>query len=413
MILVDGGTLVCCALARSQFRTVAWLKLRMFALIIGIVFISTLGSTSVPIPNENDGILWNITFELNSTYNTLGQPRVYHVTYPSKDIYTNVPVIMHFHGGNGEASSAAVSTQLVAKAAPLGFMTVFAEGYLMSSGGRKWSGGSCCGECAANVSCSCYINDVQYVSGVIQGLVETEYIREDNPVFASGHSNGGIMSYRLYCELGDKISGIAVAESFNGYYDAGQCLVDCNSDDHLCYSNSTPGCSEEIWTTALPEFFPCSKENVPSNSILSFQGSKDIHVLIDGGACTDETRCAAHGTSYVPYNFQVNYNAILNGCDMNLPATKTFRNESSVDENDTSECFSYQGCTKNTTYCIQYNGGHTWPGKQYDQCDENSDSYNAVECAYLQWYVGPTITSLHATELLVDFFKMLMDHKDY
>ena len=364
------------------------------------------------VPNENDQILWNVTVQLDPTYDAYKQARLYHISFPSKKVYENVPVIMHFHGGFGCGAQAAQQSGLVAQAASLGFMIIFGEGYLMSNGGRKWSGGSCCGQCSTNSTDNCYVDDVKYVSGIIEDLLDEEYITAESPIFASGHSNGGILSYRLYCELGDKISGFAPTESAMGYYDADQCLVDCNDDTKLCYSSKNENCDENSWSTNLPEYFSCSKEKIQPNSILTFQGAKDAHVLIDGGKCTDENRCKGH-FSTVPYNFQVERNAQVNGCDMTLPVVKNFYNESSTNKKDISECFSFQGCAKNTSYCIQYNGGHAWPGSTFDECEKNSPSYNQSICMQKQWLTGPTIESLHATELLVDFFKNLIALKDF
>ena len=370
------------------------------------------GAGSV-IPDENDGVLWNITRQLDSTYDAYNQPRLYHIAFPSAvrddDI---IPVIIHFHGGLGCASGTATETALVEEATSLGFMVIFGEGYLMSNGGRKWSGGSCCGLCATNSSDNCYIDDIQYVSGIIDDILEAKYIPAESPIFASGHSNGGFLTYRLYCELGDKISGFAPTESAMGYYDADQCLVNCNDDIQLCYSSTKENCAENLWSSKLPEYFSCSKEKIGPNSILTFQGAKDIHVLIDGGQCIDKNRCKG-GFSSVPYNFQVERNAQVNGCDMSLPVLKNFHNVSTMNKNDVSECFSFQGCAKNTSYCTQYNGGHTWPGYEFEECDKKSPTYNQTICMEKQWLTGPTITSLHATKLLVAFFKSLVDSKDF
>lgn len=369
-------------------------------------------NAGIVIPDENDQVLWNTTRKLDSTYDAYNQARLYHIAFPSKKVYENIPVIMHFHGGFGNGAQAAQQTGLVAQASSMGFMVIFGEGYLMSTGGRKWSGGSCCGACKTNSTDNCYVDDVHYVSGVIDDLLQGNYISSESPIFASGHSNGGFLSYRLYCELGDKISGIAPTESAMGYYDADQCLVDCNSDNKLCYSPKNDNCDEKSWSTNLPEYFSCSKKKVRPNSVLSFQGAKDIHILIDGGKCIDKDRCKGH-MSVAPYSFQVEWNAQANGCDMTLPVVKNFHNESSTNKNDMSECFSFQGCAKNTTYCIQHNGGHVWPGSTFEECNSNSPNYNQDTCLQKQWFSGPTVESLHATELLVNFFKNLTDFKDF
>jgi len=53
------------------------------------------------------------------------------------------------------------------------------------------------------------VDDVGLVDALVDRLAEQHYIDPDR-VFAFGHSNGGIMSYRLACELSDRIVGIGV-----------------------------------------------------------------------------------------------------------------------------------------------------------------------------------------------------------
>src|SRR6185295_5222148 len=53
------------------------------------------------------------------------------------------------------------------------------------------------------------VDDVTFISLLIDELERTQPI-DTHRVFASGHSNGAIMSYRLACELADKIVAIAV-----------------------------------------------------------------------------------------------------------------------------------------------------------------------------------------------------------
>merc|ERR1719197_1543032 len=133
---------------------------------------------------------------MNSTYDVFGQKRIYHIALPSKSLYgDDLPVIMHFHGGFGNGANSAKEEGIVTKAAPLGFLVIMAEGYQMQNGGRKWSAGSCCGSCASNATCGCYIDDVRYVSGIIDNLIREKFITTRSPVFASGHSNGGMLTY--------------------------------------------------------------------------------------------------------------------------------------------------------------------------------------------------------------------------
>jgi polyhydroxybutyrate depolymerase len=67
-----------------------------------------------------------------------------------------------------------------------------------------WNGGICCAVAAREG-----VDDVGFVAAVIDRVEDTHDI-DAHRVFAFGHSNGGIMSYRLACELSDRIVGIGV-----------------------------------------------------------------------------------------------------------------------------------------------------------------------------------------------------------
>ncbi|MBW1819889.1 MAG: hypothetical protein JRJ60_22345, partial [Deltaproteobacteria bacterium] len=59
------------------------------------------------------------------------------------------------------------------------------------------------------------IDDVGFVSDLIDKIMEDYCINPDR-VFGTGFSNGGIFSYRLACELSDRIAAIAPVASYNG-----------------------------------------------------------------------------------------------------------------------------------------------------------------------------------------------------
>jgi len=360
------------------------------------------GSVEV-ISDPFDDVYWNITYQLDKSYNAYGQERFFHVALPLVDVYDDPPVLMYFHGGYGDGANSAESTKFNVVAGESGFVTIFAEGYEMPEGGRKWSAGSLAGACSVNASEACYIDDVTYVAGAIDGMISQGHMTQNTPFFIAGHSNGGFMSYRLLCELDHKITGAAPVESSPGWYNADECLVDCGDENKLCYSAAaSASCAQANWNTDLPQWYECPGDKMQSASLITFQGLKDDHVLYEGGQCTSNN-CGGN-MSVVPYPFQVTFNAQLNDCDPGTAPKEVYFNESSSDPADSSACFEYASCAHNTVYCVQYNGGHVYPGKQFSECDEASPDYNADICAYRQWYTGPTVESLHATNLIVDFF---------
>ena len=53
------------------------------------------------------------------------------------------------------------------------------------------------------------VDDVGFMRQLI-GVLEAQYPIDPARVFASGHSNGGILAYRLACELSDRVVAIGV-----------------------------------------------------------------------------------------------------------------------------------------------------------------------------------------------------------
>jgi polyhydroxybutyrate depolymerase len=66
-----------------------------------------------------------------------------------------------------------------------------------------WNGGACCGYAQAN-----NIDDVAFVRVLLQDLRQFTSMDEAR-LYATGISNGGIMSYRLACEAADLFAAVA------------------------------------------------------------------------------------------------------------------------------------------------------------------------------------------------------------
>jgi polyhydroxybutyrate depolymerase len=68
----------------------------------------------------------------------------------------------------------------------------------------SWNAGTCCAPATDALE-----NDVLLTSAIIEA-VKKNYDIDSSRVWAAGHSNGGMMAYRLACDLSDKITAIAV-----------------------------------------------------------------------------------------------------------------------------------------------------------------------------------------------------------
>ena len=127
-----------------------------------------------------------------------GRARTYLVHRPSSiDPDDGTSLVVVLHGGFGTAAQAQQSYGWDAKADAEGFVVVYPNGT-----DRAWNAGTCCGRPQ-----TAGINDVKFLGAVIDEVTKTENVVPDH-VYATGISNGGMMAYRLACELPGKVAAI-------------------------------------------------------------------------------------------------------------------------------------------------------------------------------------------------------------
>ena len=115
-----------------------------------------------------------------------------------------LPVVLAFHGGGGNAAGFKAYAGLDALADREGFVVVYPDG----SGrlGRRlltWNAGTCCGYARDN-----NVNDVAFALAALRDLAR-DLPLDPTRVYATGHSNGAMMAYRLAVEASDRIAAIA------------------------------------------------------------------------------------------------------------------------------------------------------------------------------------------------------------
>lgn len=135
-----------------------------------------------------------------------GLERTYTLNLPP-DYYdaAGFSLVIALHGGGGSAQQFESTNKLTEKANAAKFIVVYPEG-IQSNGvlkARTWNAGGCC-----DYAVTQNINDVKFISLLIDKLVTT-YKINPKKVYATGHSNGGMLAYRLACELSNKIAAIA------------------------------------------------------------------------------------------------------------------------------------------------------------------------------------------------------------
>jgi polyhydroxybutyrate depolymerase len=119
-----------------------------------------------------------------------GLRRTFHVYRPgSLPSAARSPLVVFLHGGFGSGSQAERSYGWDAEAARGQFLVVYPDGT-----NHAWNaGGGCCGKPAES-----NVDDVAFISKMV-ALLEREVPIDPDAVYATGISNGGIMSYRLAC----------------------------------------------------------------------------------------------------------------------------------------------------------------------------------------------------------------------
>jgi polyhydroxybutyrate depolymerase len=148
------------------------------------------------------------TYRFSESITIDGLARTYTLNLPP-NYYdaTGFSLVIAMHGGGGSAEQFESTSLLTTKADAAKFIVVYPEG-VQSDGllkARTWNAGSCC-----DYAVEKNINDVKFISELIATLL-SKYSINPKKVYATGHSNGGMMSYRLACELSGKIAAIAVS----------------------------------------------------------------------------------------------------------------------------------------------------------------------------------------------------------
>lgn len=135
-----------------------------------------------------------------------GESRLYLIDAPKPREGKKWPIIIALHGGGGNAAGFRAQTQFDKLGAGREFIAVHPEGYAKRVMGKSlaaWNAGSCCGLAREK-----NIDDVGFIAKLIDRLI-AENDADPRRVYVTGHSNGGMMAYRLACEIPGKIAAIA------------------------------------------------------------------------------------------------------------------------------------------------------------------------------------------------------------
>jgi len=259
-----------------------------------------------------------------------------------------LPLVIALHGRGGNARSMILLTRkgFNRLSERDRFLVVYPDGI-----DRNWNDGRMDEE-ANDRAHRDNIDDVGFISALIDSLI-TDYNVDPKRIYVTGISNGAIMSYRLACELSDKITAIAP--------------VDGNMPLYIL-----PGCS-------------------PSRpiSVLAINSTDDPLVPYNGGEIHGSIRRIKLG-KVLSADESVMFWVKRDTCSL-LPVITEEPDWDPEDGTRVRKILYPNGAegTEVILYTIE-GGGHTWPG---------GIQYLPV------WIIGKTSWDIDANEVIWDFFK--------
>lgn len=168
-----------------------------------------------------------------------GITREYLVHVPKSYRGQPTAILIALHGGGGDADFQADDSKykLISESEKAGFIAIFPNGYGRLPGGifATWNAGTCCGAAQRNE-----VDDVGFIREIIRRMERQARI-DPKRIFATGMSNGAMMSWRLACEA-PEIRAIAPVEGTDN-------VIRCNPDHPV----------------AVIEFHAADDPNVPFN----------------------------------------------------------------------------------------------------------------------------------------------------
>jgi len=138
--------------------------------------------------------------------------RFYIVKLPKayyEDPSRKFPVVLALHGTGGSAAQMESTSELNVRADQSDFIVVYPEGVRSDGvlGIRSWNAGNCCDYAMRE-----NVDDVGFIARLLDHLTTTFKV-DERCVYVTGMSNGGMMAYRLACELSTRVTAIAAVSS--------------------------------------------------------------------------------------------------------------------------------------------------------------------------------------------------------
>ncbi len=258
-----------------------------------------------------------------------------------------LPLVLVFHGGGGRAQGQKEWAGFDAIADREGFLVVYPDGTgLFSRRLLTWNAGSCCGYAMRNK-----VDDVAFVVALLKDIAKKASV-DPTRVYATGMSNGAMMSYRLAAEIPERIAAIAPV--------AGGMVV-------------------EKFAPTLP------------TPVLHFHSVDDPRALYAGGP--GPLWPFLRRTLHPPVEETIARWVRHDGCAATPTVAPTIRGATAgLDTSHTATKIRYGDCHEGVEVILWKltGAGHVWPGAAQK---------------YPQWLLGPPTRVINASEEMWTFFK--------
>lgn len=218
------------------------------------------------------------------------------------------PLVLVFHGGGGSADKIAQVTRFHDLAEREGFIVAYPNGtFGRRSNGGVWNAGSGKGWGSAEKS---GVNDVAFTRATL-ARIKQDYAIDPDRVYATGLSNGAMMTYFLACNMADEFAAIAPVA---GTMIAARC------------------------------------EPTEPVAVFHIHGTQDTSVPFEGGAGDK----AGGGHDWPSVTRAIDFWKSRDRCSAEKSVSKA---------GPETTCQSYRSCARDVTLCLIDRGGHAWPGQ--------------------------------------------------
>lgn len=144
---------------------------------------------------QHDGITRSYTLYIPANYSS-AQP---------------CPVVLNLHGYGSDASEQITLSRMNSIADTAGFIVAYPEGLFDAGNQRVWNSGY-----------GTATDDVGFINSLLDNIAAT-YVVNQQRIYATGLSNGGIMSNTLACELNGRIAAIAGVAGTMSWFQQSTC----------------------------------------------------------------------------------------------------------------------------------------------------------------------------------------------